>query len=280
MWGREHVGTGDIWGWGHIGTGDIWGRGHVRTGDIWGRGHVRTGDIRGRGHVRTWDIWGRGHVGTGDIWGRGHVGTGDILIGTETCRDWGHMEMGTCRNWGQNYSDGDIQVVHVIPRHVLPGNLLTAGNVPRAAISLPQRSSEGRYMLSKRLPGKLERGRTEELLPWRLHLLLHLSLNREGRWGTTHDFTTNFLHFSLFSTALWDLANSRPVHFFNIVFPPLFLSSTPFLYFTKWFLPDLMNGRHVHSTSVCVILRWSAGQTPPPPILNRSLLIIIPNRRD
>ena len=38
----------------------------------------------------------------------------------------------------------------------------------------------------------------------------HLSLNREGRWGTTDDFT--FLHFFLFSTALWDLANSRPVH--------------------------------------------------------------------
>ena len=40
----------------------------------------------------------------------------------------------------------------------------------------------------------------------------HLSLNREGRWGTTDDFATSFLHFYLFSTALWDLANSRPVH--------------------------------------------------------------------
>ena len=29
-----------------------------------------------------------------------------------------------------------------------------------------------------------------------------LSLNHEGRWGTTADFATNFLHFSLFSTAL------------------------------------------------------------------------------
>ena len=36
--------------------------------------------------------------------------------------------------------------------------------------------------------------------------------NREGRWGTTDDFTTSFFLFSLFSTALWDLANSRPVH--------------------------------------------------------------------
>ena len=40
----------------------------------------------------------------------------------------------------------------------------------------------------------------------------HLSLHREGRWGTTNEFTTSFLHFSLFSTALWDLANHRPVH--------------------------------------------------------------------
>ena len=40
----------------------------------------------------------------------------------------------------------------------------------------------------------------------------YLSLNCKGCWGTTDDFTTSFLHFSLFSTALWDLANSRPVH--------------------------------------------------------------------
>ena len=40
----------------------------------------------------------------------------------------------------------------------------------------------------------------------------HLSLNREGRWGTTDDFATSFRYFSLFFTALWDLPNSRPVH--------------------------------------------------------------------
>ena len=39
----------------------------------------------------------------------------------------------------------------------------------------------------------------------------HLSLNRKGRWGTTDDFATSFLHFSLFSTAFCDFANSRPV---------------------------------------------------------------------
>ena len=40
----------------------------------------------------------------------------------------------------------------------------------------------------------------------------HQSLNRDDRWGTTDDFATSFLLFSLFSTALWDLPNSRPVH--------------------------------------------------------------------
>ena len=54
------------------------------------------------------------------------------------------------------------------------------------------------------------------------HHHLHLSLNREGRLGTTDDFATSFLHFPLFSTALWDLANCRPVH-------SLMLSSHPFL---------------------------------------------------
>ena len=41
----------------------------------------------------------------------------------------------------------------------------------------------------------------------------HLSLNREGRWGITDDFTYSIIQFSLFSTALWELPNSRPVHF-------------------------------------------------------------------
>ena len=40
----------------------------------------------------------------------------------------------------------------------------------------------------------------------------YLSLNHEGRLGTTDDFATSFLHFSLLSTALWDLSNSRLVH--------------------------------------------------------------------
>ena len=38
------------------------------------------------------------------------------------------------------------------------------------------------------------------------HLIIsHLSLNHEGRWGTTDDFATSFLHFSMLFTALWEL---------------------------------------------------------------------------
>ena len=59
--------------------------------------------------------------------------------------------------------------------------------------------------------------------------LHHLSLHREGHWGTTDDFTTSFLRFSLFSFVLWDLANSGPVHF-------LVLSSHLFLCL-PWILP-------------------------------------------
>ena len=50
----------------------------------------------------------------------------------------------------------------------------------------------------------------------------HLSLNRESLWGTTDNFATSFLHFSLFSTVLWDLPNSSSVHY-------LMLSSHLFL---------------------------------------------------
>ena len=84
----------------------------------------------------------------------------------------------------------------------------------------------------------------------------HLSINREGRWGATDDFATSFLHSSQFSTALWDLENSRPVHSqmcssVCLVFFPLSLS------LGKWLWTDLMIWRHNHTTAVCVSLRWS-----------------------
>ena len=39
----------------------------------------------------------------------------------------------------------------------------------------------------------------------------HQSIDGEGHSGAIDGFTTSFRHFPLFSTALWDLPNSRPV---------------------------------------------------------------------
>ena len=87
-----------------------------------------------------------------------------------------------------------------------------------------------------------------------------LSLNRESCLGTTDDFTTSFLHLSLFSTALWDLANSMPVH-------SLMLSSHLFIcllcLLPPFTVPCLMvlvrpdERGHDHTTAVCVSLPWS-----------------------
>ena len=46
------------------------------------------------------------------------------------------------------------------------------------------------------------------LLPSNPHFIFPLTARVVG--GTTDDFATSFLHSSLFPTALWDLANSRP----------------------------------------------------------------------
>ena len=90
------------------------------------------------------------------------------------------------------------------------------------------------------------------------HHYHHLSLNREGRWGTTDNFATSFLHFCLFSTALWDLPNSRPVHSLMLS-SHLFLCLpgllSPFTVPCRWFWPDLLNGKHDHTTTVCVSLQ-------------------------
>ena len=81
----------------------------------------------------------------------------------------------------------------------------------------------------------------------------HLSLNREGRWGTTDDFNTSFLHFSLFSTALCYLANSRPVH-------SLILSSHLFLCvmtLIRWpFHPHVTSVARKRPRSFCRKCRW------------------------
>ena len=68
-----------------------------------------------------------------------------------------------------------------------------------------------------------------------------------------------FSIFSMFSTTLWDLPNSRPVHslmlsshlFLCLVFFPLSLC------LARWFWPDLMNRRHDHATAIWVSLQSS-----------------------
>ena len=93
-----------------------------------------------------------------------------------------------------------------------------------------------------------------------LHRHHHLSLHRDGRWGTKVDFATSFLRFSLFSTALCDLANSRPVHSLMLsshLFLCLPCLLPPFAVPCKMVWPDLMNGRHDRTTEVCVSLQWS-----------------------
>ena len=90
----------------------------------------------------------------------------------------------------------------------------------------------------------------------------HQSLNREGRWGTTDDFATSFLHFSLFSTALWDLPNSRPVHSLCCLPTSSSVCLVCFplsLCLARWFWSDLMNGKHDHTIAVWVSLRSSGG---------------------
>ena len=90
----------------------------------------------------------------------------------------------------------------------------------------------------------------------------HLSLNCESRWGTTDHLAISFLHISLFSTALWDLANSRPVHSLMLsshLFLCLPCLLFPFTVPCKMVLTGPMDGKHVHTTAVCVSLRWSGG---------------------
>ena len=91
--------------------------------------------------------------------------------------------------------------------------------------------------------------------------MIHLLLHREGRWGSTDDFRTISLHFSLFSTVLLDLANSGPVHSL-ILYLHLFLCLPcllpPFTVPYKVVLAR-PGERETCSdtTSVCVSLLWS-----------------------
>ena len=59
----------------------------------------------------------------------------------------------------------------------------------------------------------------------------HLSLNHEGRWGTTDDLATSFLHFFPVLHCPLGLGELQACPFPDVVFPPLplsALSSSPF----------------------------------------------------
>ena len=73
----------------------------------------------------------------------------------------------------------------------------------------------------------------------------HLSLNRNSCCGTIDDFKTSFLHFPgcCLPTSSSDC----------FVFFPLSL------FLARWFWQDLRNGRHDHTTAVCISLRWLEG---------------------
>ena len=58
--------------------------------------------------------------------------------------------------------------------------------------------------------------------------LSHLSLNREGRWGTTDDFTASFLHFFPVLHCPLGLAVLQACPFPDVVFLPLPLSALSF----------------------------------------------------
>ena len=133
---------------------------------------------------------------------------------------------------------------------------------------------KGHFLILHRLSGTLSLTKSRHSArchPSNHHHYHHQSLNRKGRWGTTDDFSTSFLHLSLFSTALWDLPNSRPVHspmLSSHIFlcPPCLLP--PFSVPSRWFWPDLMKGKHDHTTAVCVsfrssgdlhVVQWPAG---------------------
>ena len=89
----------------------------------------------------------------------------------------------------------------------------------------------------------------------------HQSLNREGRWGTTDDFATQFSPFFPVLHCPLGLAELQACPLPSVVFPPLplsALSSSPLsLCLARWIWPDLINGKHGHNTAVCVSLRLS-----------------------
>ena len=109
----------------------------------------------------------------------------------------------------------------------------------------------------------------------------HLSLNRKGRWGITDDFATTFLHFYLFSSALWDLPNSRPVH--SLMFSshlflclPCLLPPCIILLKVTYFVSDRSRDRMKNGSKMEVLKKDRLIQIPPlPPLFTFNMLIDI-----
>ena len=91
------------------------------------------------------------------------------------------------------------------------------------------------------------------------------SLNCECCWGTTDDFTTSFLHlFFPVLHCLLGLGKLQACPLISWCCLPTSFSVCPVfvplsLCHARWFWLDLMNGRHDHTTALCISLRWSGG---------------------
>ena len=99
------------------------------------------------------------------------------------------------------------------------------------------------------------------------HHYHHQSLNSEGRWGTTDDFATSFLHFlcsPLPSGTCWTPGLTIPWCCLPTSFSVCLVFFPLSLCLARWFWSDLMNGRHVHTTSVRVSLTmvWRSSCDP------------------
>ena len=79
-----------------------------------------------------------------------------------------------------------------------------------------------------------------------------------GHYRRLHDQFPSFFSFLHCPLGLGEL---QACPFPDVVFPPLFRSASSSCTFSlclaRWFWQDLMNGRHVHTTSVCISLQWT-----------------------
>ena len=92
--------------------------------------------------------------------------------------------------------------------------------------------------------------------------LSHLSFNCKGHWGTTNDFqpVSSIFPCSPLPSRTWRTPGLSILWCCLPTFSPVCLVFLPLsLCLARWFWTDLMNGRHDHTTAVCVSLRWSEG---------------------